>query len=180
MTHLWWISQPTKLLSLSKIVTDLANEISLCKEWDPKILRSPAQPVTPIPIMERDDVPIATACKIAVRVPVESTAWTDGFIDNLIMVSLDMERNNARESHSVLLAIHVTSCSDSGSNKPITHPGILLDAKLIAKGNAGQAPDHPGLAPRHEKAAVVSACQQTSDLENRAFPDNHEPVIYLW
>jgi hypothetical protein len=72
----------------SEIVTNLANEISLCEEWDSEVLPSPAQPVTPIPIMEPNDVPIGTACETAVRVPVGSTARTDGFTDNLITVTL--------------------------------------------------------------------------------------------
>jgi hypothetical protein len=45
----------------SEIVIDLANEISLCEEWDTETLRSPAQPVTPIPTSEPADIPIARA-----------------------------------------------------------------------------------------------------------------------
>jgi hypothetical protein len=103
-----------------EIVTGLANEILLCKEWDSEVLWSPAQPVTPIPITDPNDVPIRTACETAVCVPVGSTARTDGFTDNLITVALDTERNNAREFHSVPLAIHVTSRPYSGSDEPIT------------------------------------------------------------
>jgi hypothetical protein len=33
-----------------ELVTDLGNKISLCMEWDPKTLQSPAQPETLIPI----------------------------------------------------------------------------------------------------------------------------------
>jgi hypothetical protein len=86
------------------------------------------------PNHEPRNVPISTAHETAAHVPVGSTAWTDGFIDDLIMVTLNMEGKNARESRSVLLAIHITSRPHSGSNKPITHWGILSNAKLIAKG----------------------------------------------
>jgi hypothetical protein len=122
----------------SEIVTNLANEISLCEEWDLEVLRSPAQPVTPIPIREPNDVPIGTACETTVRVPVGSTARTDGFIDDLITVTLDTERNNTWGSHSVPLAMHVTSRPHSGSEEPITRRGILSDAKIIAKGTPAE------------------------------------------
>jgi hypothetical protein len=122
----------------SEIVTDLANEISLCKEWNAETLRSPAQPVTPIPTPEPADVPIARACETAVRVPVAGTARTDGFIDDLITTFLDTERNISREPHSVPLAIHATSRPHAGKSEPITRRGILAQAKLIAEGTPAE------------------------------------------
>lgn len=40
---------PAAFTLFSEMVTDLANEISQCTEWDPATLNSPAQPETPIP-----------------------------------------------------------------------------------------------------------------------------------
>jgi hypothetical protein len=122
----------------SELVTDLANEISLCKEWDHETLRSPAQPETPVPITEPADVPIAPAQRMAVHIPVGSTARTDGFIDDLITVALDTERNNAREAHVVPLAIHVTSRPHAGDDEPITRRSILAQAKLLAEGSPAE------------------------------------------
>jgi hypothetical protein len=122
----------------SEIVTNLANEISLCEEWDSEVLWIPAQPVTPILITDPNDVPIRAACKTAVRVPVGSIARTDGFIDNLITVTLDTERNHACESHSVPLVIHVTSRPHSGRDGPITRRGIQSDVKLLAEGTPAE------------------------------------------
>jgi hypothetical protein len=122
----------------SELVTDLANEISLCREWDHETLRSPAQPETPEPVTEPDRVPIAPARPLAVHIPVGSTAQTDGFIDDLITVALDTERNNAREAHTVPLAIHVTSRPHAGDDEPITRRSILAQAKLIAEGTPAE------------------------------------------
>jgi hypothetical protein len=41
---------PPTWCCFSEIVTDLANEISMCAEWDPATLKSPDQTVTPDPI----------------------------------------------------------------------------------------------------------------------------------
>ena len=43
---------PPTLCLFSGMVTDLANEIALCEEWDPSTLRSPAQPITPVPKLD--------------------------------------------------------------------------------------------------------------------------------
>jgi hypothetical protein len=54
---------------------------------------------------------------------VGSTARTNGFIDDLITVALNTERN-----------IHAPSRPHAGDDKPITQQSILAQAKLIAKG----------------------------------------------
>jgi hypothetical protein len=41
---------PPTWCCVSEIVTDLANKISMCAEWDPATLKSPDQTVTPDPI----------------------------------------------------------------------------------------------------------------------------------
>jgi hypothetical protein len=45
----------------SEMVTNLANEIMLCPDWDPGTLRSPAQDTTPVPQDGDKDVPFAMA-----------------------------------------------------------------------------------------------------------------------
>jgi hypothetical protein len=41
---------PPTWCMFSELVTDLANEIGQCADWDPEELRSPAQPVDPEPV----------------------------------------------------------------------------------------------------------------------------------
>ena len=71
----------------SEIVTDLANEIAQCRAWRDSELRSPAQPKTPEPKQVKGPVEVATACRMAVEIPLPEkgpVGRVDGFIDDLI------------------------------------------------------------------------------------------------
>jgi hypothetical protein len=123
----------------SEMVTDLANEISQCTEWDPDELFSPAQPTTPEPRRVHDDVPLALCRPMAVAIPISDTGMigrVDGFIDDLINVFLDTPSNCARQPHVVPLAMHVTSRPHAGdSAEPIPRRPILSIPKLMAEGS---------------------------------------------
>jgi hypothetical protein len=119
----------------SEMVTDLANEIAICDEWNPATLRSPAQPITPVPKLDNADGSLfAKAGATTVAVPVTSTVKMDGFIDALILVFLDTLKNRARAPHCVPLAVHATIRPHVGPNEPIPRRNILGDAKLLAEG----------------------------------------------
>jgi hypothetical protein len=75
------------------MVTDLSNEIPLCKEWDHDKLRSPAQPTMPKPTLLLKEVPTARAMPMVVHIRTTVTARTDSFIDDLIRVFLDTPLN---------------------------------------------------------------------------------------
>jgi hypothetical protein len=130
---------PPTWCAFSEMVTDLSNEIPLCKEWDHDTLRSPDQPETPAPSLLPDEVPIAKAMPMAVHVPTTVTARTDSFIDDLIRVFLDTPRNRAREPHAVPLAIHVTSRPHAGDAEPIKRRELVSKPKLIAEGGPAEA-----------------------------------------
>jgi hypothetical protein len=125
---------PPTWCAFSEMVTDLSNEISLCKEWDHQKLRSPAQTETPSPLLLPAGVPIAQAMPMAVEIPTTVTARTDSFIDDLIRVFLDTPLNREREPHAVPLAIHATSRPHMGDAEPVTRRGLLSAPKLAAEG----------------------------------------------
>jgi hypothetical protein len=129
---------PPTWCAFSEMVTDLSNEIALCKEWDHTTLRSPAQPKTPTPIVFPDDIPFAPAMPMAVHVPTTVTARTDSFIDDLIRVFLDTPENREREPHAVPLAIHVTSRPHMGPAEPVKRRGLLSAPKLEAEGTPAE------------------------------------------
>jgi hypothetical protein len=130
---------PPTWCNFSEIVTDLANEIGQCKNWDPQALRSPNQPVTPTPIRENQAVPVAQARPMALHIPTTATSRVDSFIDDLINVFLDTESNLARQPHTVPLAMFVTSRSPSGTTQePIARPPILSIPKLLAEGSPAE------------------------------------------
>ena len=129
---------PPTWCSFSEMVTDLSNEIPLCKEWDHESLRSPAQPETPSPVLLPDDIPIAKAMPMAVCIPTKVTARSDSFIDDLIRVFLDTPLNREREPHAVPLAIHVTSRPHAGDAEPVKRREIVSDPKLVAEGGPAE------------------------------------------
>ena len=130
---------PPTWCMFSEIVTDLANEISQCREWDPAEVHSPMQPVAPPPRRLGSDVPIRPGKAMAVEIPVDtagSMGRVDGFIDDLINVFLDTPENCKRQPHVVPLAMHVTSRPHAGdSNEPITRRNLLSIPKLLAEGS---------------------------------------------
>ena len=129
---------PPTWCSFSEMVTDLSNEIPLCKDWDHDALRSPDQPDTPSPSCLPDEVPLAKAMPMAVHVPTTVTARSDSFIDDLIRVFLDTPWNRAREPHAVPLAIHVTSRPHAGPDEPIKRRELMSKPKLIAEGGPAE------------------------------------------
>jgi hypothetical protein len=78
----------------SELVTDLANEIILCQDWDPEKLHSPAQPQVPNPIRLSPGIPMAQAKPMSVVIPTPDRleSRVDGYIDDLINVFLDTPR----------------------------------------------------------------------------------------
>lgn len=130
---------PPTWCMFSEIVTDLANEIALCKEWNPVELRSPAQPLTPKPKRLPDGVPLARCKTLSVLVPETTGGKVDGFIDDLIHVFLDTPENCERQPHVVPLAMHVTSRPHVGDgNEPVPRRPILSLPKLEAEGSPAE------------------------------------------
>ena len=126
----------------SEIVTDLANEISQCREWKPAELHSPVQPKLPDPKRLPNDVPIAESRRLAVAIPIPTggvIGRVDGFIDDLINVFLDTPQNCRMQPHVVPLAMHVTSRPHAGDDvEPIPRRPILSIPKLVAEGSPAE------------------------------------------
>jgi hypothetical protein len=116
------------------MVTDLANEILLCLEWDPHSLHSPAQEPTADPELLPVSIPFAPACSLAVNIPVTSTSGVDSFIKDLVLTFLDTLANCTCCPFAVPLAIHVTSGPHAGHAKPIQQHPLLSPEKLQAEG----------------------------------------------
>lgn len=129
---------PPTWCSFSEMVTDLSDEIPLCKEWDHESLRSPSQPETPSPVLLPDDAPLAQAMPMAVCIPTTVSARSDSFIYDLIRVFLDTPLNREQEPHTVPLAIHVTSRPHAGDAEPVKRREIVSSPKLVAEGGPAE------------------------------------------
>jgi hypothetical protein len=128
---------PPTWCSFSEMITDLSNEIPLC-EWDPTTLRSPGQPVTPVPKVLDDSIPFAPGRTLAVVIPTTVTGRTDSFIDDLVRVFLDTETNRATQPHAVPLAIFVANRPHAGDEEPIPRRENLSGPKLEAEGTPAE------------------------------------------
>jgi hypothetical protein len=116
------------------MVTDLANKIANCSDYEPKLLASPSQPETPARKLSSSTAPLAMALSLAVCAPVTHTARVDSYIDDLINCFLDTEENREKQPHVVPLAMHCTSRPHAGDDEPITRRDIVSGPKLIAEG----------------------------------------------
>jgi hypothetical protein len=126
---------PPTWCMFSETVTDLANELLLCKGWDPTQLHNPDQQATPVPRLRHNPPRLAKALGTSVIIPLSSTARVDGFIDDLICVFLDSAENRSRAPHAVPLAMHVTNRPHAGDEaEPIKRRNILSMPKLEAEG----------------------------------------------
>jgi len=125
---------PPTWCNFSEMVADLANEISMCTDWEPETLHSPNQPTTPEPKRLEAAIPHAPAREMAVFVPPLEAGKVDVFIDDLIDTFPDSPENLARKPHAVPLAMHVTSRPHAGAAEPILRRDILSLPKLLAEG----------------------------------------------
>jgi hypothetical protein len=128
---------PPTWCSFSEMVTDLSNEIPLCN-WDPDELRSPIQPITPIPKLLDDDIPFATGRSLAVSIPTTVTGRTDSFIDDLIRIFLDTEANRRSQPHAVPLAVFVANRPHAGDAEPVPRRENISEPKLEAEGTPAE------------------------------------------
>ena len=121
-------ANPPTWCLLSEMVTDLANEINQCKDWEPDLLHSPAQPTLPSPRRLPSTVPIALGRKLAVDIQMsgDRIGRVYGFIDDLINVFADTPANCRMQPHVVPLAMHVTSRPHAGdTHEPTTRRPLL-------------------------------------------------------
>jgi hypothetical protein len=130
---------PPTWCMFAETVTDLANEILLCDNWDAATLQNPDQPDTPVPQVQPKTIPFGEAQTMAVHIPLSSTARVDGFIDDLICVFLDTPSNRSKAPHAVPLAMFVTSRPHAGEDaEPIVRRNILSLPKLLAEGTPNE------------------------------------------
>jgi hypothetical protein len=132
---------PPTWCMVSEMVTDLANEICQCEDWDPAELHNPVQPEAPRPIYLPDsEAPCSPAQPMAVNVPPIQRGKVDGFIDDLIHVFWDTPSNIERLPHAVPLAMFVTSRPHAGDEaEPLPRRDILSLPKLKAEGSPAES-----------------------------------------
>ena len=125
---------PPTWCAISEIVTDLANELIWCAEWEPDVTHSTMMPNTITPKRLSPSVPFVRARPMAVRLPSVALGRADVFVDDVIHVFPDTPGALDRYPHVVPLAMELTSRVHSGTTEPMPRRPILSPEKLAAEG----------------------------------------------
>jgi hypothetical protein len=115
----------------SETITDLANALLRCDEWDHNKVISRWQHMVPDPIRLPLDIPIAAAKEMFVTVPLEIWGNIDCFIDDLPGVGLDTPAHVIRLPGAILLAIELFT--RQYVNFPLPRDEMISITKLIAE-----------------------------------------------
>jgi hypothetical protein len=125
---------PPTWCNFSEMVADLANEISMCEEWNPELLRSPNQPETPEPKRLDASIPHARNPRDGGYNPTYWVRKSWGLYRQPHRHLPRHPENLARKPHVVPLAMHVTSRPHAGKDEPILRRDILSLPKLLVEG----------------------------------------------
>jgi hypothetical protein len=104
--HIRWCPQSLQMGAVSKTVCDLINKIKMREELQPELLFGKNQILAPPPVFLDDSIPIKPGPKLIVDIPVNPCRITDIYIDDFILLAVDIEGtdNLQRCDHAPLLA----------------------------------------------------------------------------
>ena len=115
----------------SEAITDLANALLQCPDWDHHNLQSRWSHLVPKPVRLKNCIPLEKSRQMSVNVPCASKGQIDCFIDDLPGVALDTEDNIERLPGSILLAMDLFT--RQYSNYPLPRDEMVSITKLTAE-----------------------------------------------
>ena len=124
---------PPLWCSMSETITDLANDILACPEWDLASTHSPHKSKIKQPRILPDNIPFATALQADVDVDPLIHGKVDCYIDDLIPVVLHIDNNAEKGANAVPLAMHTVG-RPVHKDEPITRDDMLCFRKLYGEG----------------------------------------------
>jgi hypothetical protein len=126
---------PSEWTSISEPITDLANAILKCSDWDPEELSSNMVEMYPPIVLLPDDLPFAPARSFAVDLPNDDKGKVECFIDDDITIGVDdgSARCRKRLIGCVPLALEVTA-RPLAPIEPLPRTLLLKKTKIIAEG----------------------------------------------
>jgi hypothetical protein len=128
---------PSHFCPFSEICADLANDLLHCKEWDPKVLRSPHDTKLKEATIRDDSTTFGSAKSLDIALEPDNYGKIDIFIDDGIAITPDLGENSNRAIQAMLLAIHVL-CRPLDSNEPLLREDCLSLSKLKEEGSLSE------------------------------------------
>ena len=128
---------PSEWGAASESITDLANAILHCDEWDPDKLFAPSSLDIPPAAELPDEMPFAEGKELIVDVPVDPRGTNEVYIDDIIGLAVDFpgSGNANRIERAALLAIY-TAARALSPNEPIPRETMEARNKLFAEAAA--------------------------------------------
>ena len=118
---------------IAEIITNLANDILSCKNWDLDTLKIPHSNNFFLPQLLNKYIHFHPARPADVQVPPRKYGKVDRYIDNSIPVVIHEGDHASRAANVVSLKIHIVRRPVS-KNEPISQDGLLSFYKLHSKG----------------------------------------------
>ena len=116
----------------SNMTVDLAQVLIDDETWDPKELHSPNEPEIPPNSILNEDIPFATAEPLHMDMEFKYCT-TDGFVDDLTTIVLNLSHWVERARNAIALAIH-TIFRPVNKEDPIDRDDVISIRKLLAEG----------------------------------------------
>ena len=126
-------ANPAEFSVVSKIGTDLCNDLADFDDWHPDIVQSPLQEGIGPPKCAPDDTPLAQACELAVAIPPRPQGFHDSYLDDMIQVFLATAKNLEKCPSIVPLVVHLMT-RPVADDEPISRKDMLEADKLQAEG----------------------------------------------
>jgi hypothetical protein len=126
---------PSEWTSISEPITDLANAILQCEDWDPDELSSDMVDMYPPPVLLPEDIPFAPARSVIVDLPNDDKGKVECFIDDDVTIGVDdgSEVCRKRLIGCVPLALDATA-RPLALDEPLPRTLLLKKSKIIAEG----------------------------------------------
>ena len=124
---------PAIFSEFSKMLTNLANVLLQCDDWDPANIQPTHSDLVGTPIMCGPDIPFTQACPTLIPVQVNNSGSTNIYLDDVFsavpaLSTLHVERGYM----SILLALEIIGRPIYGES--LEHDDLLAIAKAIAEG----------------------------------------------
>ena len=128
---------PAIFSTISEATCDFCNDLANVSRWSPSICKSPLQDTMGPICRLSDDVPFGHGRPLAVEVRTNPESFVDVYLDDMVQIFIDNERNATRSPGIVPLALHLL-VRPTSKDEPIARSDILAADKMLAEGSPSE------------------------------------------